>query len=318
MLGWMNVSSLTRSFWVATVLACPAARCAESCVFILPQPLPVVTAGSDEIFSAVFAQLPTEAQVLPTEHYYYWQGVSEGRPMRGNLRFANGLRERGELSFSYTCGEESASPHFTKEQGVTLVCDDAFTVRVSFRGRTILFRLHQLPQTPPAATQLLAGEQFVERTYDESGLQFYLIYQRAGNCFNWILDETTPGNFVPLEGNLKHEARTDFVFEVTPQRKLLVGVKESHVRENTAYDGPFDQLADNYGEASGRRALLEKAVPECAGRIDAWGNYRDTKKPQRVGLVPYFIYPDLKEMLAWRNRLPAGGWLERYVSRQGK
>ncbi len=314
----MGISNLTRICWLAALLACPAAKAGESRVFVLPQPLPAITIGNAEMFQAIFAQIPKETQVLPTEHYFYWQGVSEGKSVRGNLRFANGLRERGELSFSYTCGEFSASPHFTAKDGVILTCEDAFTVVLQSAGRTVKFHLHELPQTPPSASQLLPGEQFVERTCDESGLRFYLIYQREGNCFNWLLDEATPGNFVPLEGNLHHETRTDFVFEITPQRKLLVGVKQSHVRANDAYDGPFDQLADNYAEASGRQALLEKAVPECAGRIDAWGNYRDTEKPQRVGLVPYFIYPNLQEMKAWRKRLPAGGWLERYVSRQGK
>jgi hypothetical protein len=135
-----------------------------------------------------------------------------------------------------------------------------------------------------------------------------------------VLDDTTPAklHFTKVDGNLLHETRTDFVFFATPQRKLLVGVKRSQVQENTPFDGPFDQLADNYAEQSGRKGLLEQAVPECAGRIDAWGNYLDTPKPQRVGLVPYLIYSAITEIPTFLAQRPTSESLERYVSRQGK
>ncbi len=292
----------------------------EDTVRHLERPLPALTAPPLDILAAVLAQLPDQVPVLPTEHYCYWEGVSEGRPVRGNLRFANGLRERGELAFSFTSEKHSSSPHFTKADGVILTCDDAFNVRLEFQQRTIHFNLHQLPQTPPAAGQLLEDEQFVERTCDECGLQFYLIYHRTGKFFNWVLDDATLGKlqFAKLNENLLHETRTDFVFYATPQRKLLVGVKRSHVEQNTPFDGPFDQLADNYAEGSGRKRLLELAVPECLGRIDAWGNYLDTAKPQRVGLVPYLIYGELAEISAFLSQRPSSVLLERYVSRQGK
>ena len=303
--------------WLLWAAVLPASA-VEPDVTRLPNPLPAISAPPLEMLAAVLDQLPAEVKVWPTEHYCYWTGTSNGKPMQGNLRFANGLRERGELSFSYTSGDESHSPHFTDKDGVSLTCEDAFTVKLTFREKSHRFHLHQLPQTPPAQGILLPDEQFVERTADESGLQFYLIYQRKARCFNWVLDESVAGNFTKLDDQLVLETRTEFVFHVSPQRKLLVGVKQSNVKANTAYDGPFDQLADNYAEQSGRRALLEQAVPECAGRIDAWGNYQDTPRPQRVGLVPYLIYPNLDEMKAFMKRAAAAPSLERFVSRQGK
>jgi hypothetical protein len=231
---------------------------------------------------------------------------------------ANGLRERGELSFSYTMEGKTESPHFTAADGVVLRCRDAFTVEMKFNAHTVTFHLHQLPQTPPPAALMRSDEQFLERTCDDSGLQFYLMYHRTGNFFFWLLDNVTPGNYSPLGCDLQLETRTDFVFHVSGERRLLVGVKRANVQQNTAFDGPFDQLADNYALASRRQTLLEKAVPECAGRIDAWGNYLDTAKPKRVALVPYFIYHDLAELEKFMIAKPADALLERYVSRQGR
>ncbi len=284
---------------------------------------PVIAAGQAapppllEMLGLVLAQLPADVEVRPTEHYYYWQQTVDGQPVRGNLRFANGLRERGELSFSYTSATGGEDAHCTAADGVQLTCEDAFTVRLAFRGSTVRFHLHQLAQTPPPAGVLRPEEQFVERTCDDSGLQFYLIYNRGGNFFNWLLDQTTPGNFTSLAGAWQLETRTGFVFQSTGARQLLVGVARAAVLANSAADGPFDQLADNYALTSGRQALLEKAVPECAGRIDAWGNYLHVVKARRVALVPYFLYTELTALCATLAAAPADG-LERYVSRLGQ
>lgn len=284
-----------------------------SCDGSKPMPSPTAKTRCAETFASLFADLPQEVEVLPTEHYFYWKRNVEGKPLHGNLRFANGLREQGILSFGYAGDGISDSQYFTATEGVTLTCPDDFTVHVAFNGKTVRFHLHQLPQTPPTFP-LLAEERFVERTHDESGLQFYLIYQTTGNFFLWMLDPTTPGEPKELGPDAWIDKTTGFVFWHDQGRHILVGVAAASIRANDYFDGPFDQLADNYALASGRQALLEKAVPECAGRIDAWGNYRDTPKPRRVALVPYCQYESTVEALEFLKAALATDHRYEYIS----
>ena len=270
-----------------------------------------------EILAAVFADLPADVPVLPTEHYFYWQRTVNGQPLHGNLRFANGLRERGILSFGYAGNGFADSQHFTAADGVELTCPDDFTVNMRFHGKTVQFHLHQLPQIPPPFT-LKPDERFVERTCDESERQFYLIHQRTGNFFLWMLDPATPGKLRSLQPAILLDEPTGFVFWQQEDRLILAGVAAASIRANTPYDGPFDQLADNYALTSGRQALLEQAVPECAGRIDAWGNYLDSPKPRRVALVPYCQYESLDEATAFVTAAIASSQPLAYISRVGK
>lgn len=265
----------------------------------------------------VFAELPDDVAVLPTEHYFYWQRSMDGQPLHGNLRFANGLRERGILSFGYAGEQVAESQHFTAVEGVVLSCADAFTVSVGFRGKCVRFHLHELPQAPPSFA-LHADERFVERTCDESGCQFYLIYLTTENCFLWMLEETPAAPLEVLQPSIYLDRRTGFVFWKQDDRFVLAGVAHANIQANNAFDGPFDQLADNYALTSGRQALLEKAVPECAGRIDAWGNYLDTPKPQRVALVPYCPYTSLDQAQAFVTAAIASCQPLAYISRVGK
>ncbi len=292
---------------------CGLVFCLAGCDGSRPKPRPTTTSRGAEIFASVFVELPEDVAVLPTEHYFYWNRTVNGLPLHGNLRFANGLREQGILSFGYAGEGISESQYFTATDGVTLTCPDDFTVQVAFNGRTVRFHLNQLPQTPPPFP-LLAEERFVERTHDESGLQFYLIYQTTGNFFLWMLDPTTPGELMELGPDAWIDQTTGFVFWHDQGRHILVGVAAASIRANDYYDGPFDQLADNYALASGRQALLEKAVPECAGGIDAWGNYRDTSKPRRVALVPYCQYESTDEALAFLKAALATGHRYEYIS----
>ena len=287
--------------------------CLVSCDGSKPKPPPTAKSSCAEIFASVFADLPQEVEVLPTEHYFYWKRSVKGKPLHGNLRFANGLREQGILSFGYAGEGISDSQYFTATEGVTLTCPNDFTVHVTFNGRTVRFHLHQLPQTPPGFP-LLAEERFVERTYDESGLQFYLIYQTTGNFFLWMLDPTTPGELKQLGTDAWIDKTTGFVFWHDQGRHILVGVAASSIRANNYFDGPFDQLADNYALASGRQALLEKAVPECMGRIDAWGNYLDTPKPRRIALVPYCQYESIEEAMVFLKAALASDHRYEFIS----
>ena len=51
----------------------------------------------------------------------------------------------------------------------------------------ITFNLNKLPQDPPKLFDLAPNEEFVMRTYDESGYQFFLIYNNELRYLFWVL-----------------------------------------------------------------------------------------------------------------------------------
>ena len=272
----------------------------------------------EAVFAEVFATLPAEVQVAPTEHYHYWRATSSGREVWGNIRLANGLREKGIVSFGYACGEASQAKYFGAEDGVEVRCEDAFTVRVSLQKKTVVFHLHQLEQSLPQSWKLSADEQFVERTCDESGFQFYLMHRKSRNHFLWILDETTAVKFDSVGEGVWLDKRSGFLFWKAGKRFVLAAVSRASVKRNDYFDGPFDQLADNYAAKSGRKELMEKAVPECAGKIDVFGNYLNSPKPRRVGLAPYFQYESLEAAVSFLEKARAWSDPLEFIAKLGQ
>lgn len=271
--------------------------------------------NSDAVFAWVFRHLPEEVMVYPTENYFYWRLTVAGREIRGNLRPASGLREKGIVSFAYAEWLEfpddvlekdriSIARRLGAEDGVTVTCPDALTCDISSEGKTVRFRLHALPQRPPEAAGFLGkDEQFLARTWDESGLSFFLCYQTREKCFFWVLNEEKPVAeiFTDPAPGVHVGRRSGFVFwtdAAHAHRKILTAVRGASVDRNDYYDGPFDQLADNYASQVPLRQAMEEAFPSLKGGIDLYGYY--TTGPEagnRVALTPYFTYPDLAAAL---------------------
>ncbi|MEM7035450.1 MAG: hypothetical protein AAF570_00645 [Bacteroidota bacterium] len=146
---------------------------------------------------------------------------------------------------------------------------------------------------PPPTQKMHAHERYVGTTYDESGLQFYLLYDSSAQHLYWLLNEEThvPETFYQVSDRLWIGKRTEFAFYVKDNRKILVGVERDNVYENTWFDGPFDQLPDNY-IAAGQldlRPYLEACYPEVRGEIDIYGNYTD-EPGTRVAISNYSVY----------------------------
>jgi len=287
------------------------------------------------VFAAVFAQLPDEVLVLPTENYCYWQLYCDGREIRGNLRLASGLREKGILSLGYAEFDEfpgdggpepevSEAKYFDKADGVEVTCPDPFTAKVSYRGKSVTFRLHRLEQSPPRKYQLPPDERFLERTYDESGFQFHLLYNKEKKYFLWVLDEEVraPDHFETVADDFLLGRRSGFVFWIdraNGARKVLAAVRQASVARNDWFDGPFDQLADNYAEQTNIRHYIEEACPECRGRIDKWGYFTDEgDRPNRVALNSYGTWSTVTDVVAFVERGQKSGDLRRYIAGVGR
>ena len=94
--------------------------------------------------------------------------------------------------------------------------------------------------------------------------------------------------------------RSGFAFGMDPTnhgRKVLIAVRGANAIVNNYYDGPFDQLADNYVEQTNISKYLELASPNLKGRIDKYGYYTDRATSSRVAVSPYYVYFSEKDLL---------------------
>ncbi|HSA02818.1 MAG TPA: hypothetical protein P5055_18965, partial [Candidatus Paceibacterota bacterium] len=106
----------------------------------------------DAVFGHVFARLPAEVTIYPSENYYYFVLYVQGRQIWGNIRLPAGRRERGVLSFGYSEFNEfpsspgeylSRSKYFTDADGLLIKARDPLTFEVRYSGRMVVFHLHR-------------------------------------------------------------------------------------------------------------------------------------------------------------------------------
>jgi len=286
------------------------------------------------VIGAVFDRLPDEVRVGPTENYYYWQMTVGGRVLQGNLRLAVAGLPRGEVAFAY--GEPTeflddteraerlvVSGTLSAADGLQLERTDDFTVRVRWREKSVVFHLNRLAQELAPGFRMAPGDRFVQRTEDESGLRFYLLFNADRRYFFWVLDEAdpVPESFRQLAPDVVMGRRTGFVFwiqEPLGGRKVLASVRRASLERNDYHDGPFDQLADMFVRGDGLRPYLEQAMPWLRGRVDPWGAITDSAPPRRVALTVHGTHDRPADALA----LVAAARLEQdpvgHLSRGGK
>jgi hypothetical protein len=286
----------------------------------------------DAYFWHVFSKLPAEVTVYPSENYFYFIDHIGGRQVWGNIRLPAGRRERGVLSFGYSEFAEfpsgpgnylSRSKYFTDGDGLLVKQGaDPFTWVVTYNKRSVTFHLHRLKQEPPALFALRTNETFIERTFDESGIQFFLLFNTASNYFFWVLneEERVPDEFTQLDKDVLVGRRTGFAFWLDgekPPRKVLASVRKISVTRNDYYDGPFDQLADNYVDQTRISYWMERAIPGIKGRIDKYGYYTDVERPSRVALSVYGTYYTHGDVLDFVKKAKAAPDPYHFISRGG-
>ncbi|MBN2507884.1 MAG: hypothetical protein JXQ71_14450 [Verrucomicrobia bacterium] len=285
----------------------------------------------DAYFWHIFKHLAPEIWVYPSENYYYFADCINGRQVWGNIRLPAGRRERGVLSFGYSEFTEfpsgygsylSRSKYFTVADGLQLKKVDPLTWDVLYNQRTVRFHLHSLSQAPPQSFHVRPHETFIMRTFDESGLQFFLLFNTRSNYFFWVLneEEKVPDHFSKLADDILVGRRTGFAFWVDgeqPPRKVLATIRKISVTRNDYYDGPFDQLADNYVDQTQISKWMERAIPSIKGRIDKYGYYTDVERPSRVALSCYGTYYTQADILEFVKKAKASADPYHYISRGG-
>jgi hypothetical protein len=158
----------------------------------------------------------------------------------------------------------------------------------------VVFDLNDLRHVKPPADAMSSDERFIGPIFDESGVRFLLVYNQKLKAFHYLLDETiTPSDSFtpsPSTDRILIGKRTGFAFyrDHKLDRKILIGVFEGNSRINNYYDGPFDQLPDNFIEGNSLRDAILDVAPQLKGRIDRYGGSFDGET--RYMIAPYTHY----------------------------
>jgi len=151
--------------------------------------------------------------------------------------------------------------------------------------------------------QLREGEVFVSRIFDESGWQLVQLFDANDPAFRFVLDESVsmPDVLMPVDEQLLVGWRSGFAFydDVEMNRKVLVGVDYKNITVNNYYDGPFDQLADNFVKDDTFRKYAERVFPSIEGKINNRGVFLDEEgnaKSSRLSLQPHVKYYSVMQL----------------------
>ncbi|HLL29150.1 MAG TPA: hypothetical protein VKT73_16040 [Xanthobacteraceae bacterium] len=264
------------------------------------------------VFAFVFNGLPERVKVYPTENYYYFTFIHNGTPYSGNIRIEMDEGDKVSLHFGYYDTETEWHPDpqgknvvLGAAEGVALERLERLVYRVSYGGKSVVFALNDLSQVKPPEGTMAPGEKFIGPIFDESGVRFFLVYNSKVKVFLYILDETVKVTeaLLPYEktDRILIGKRTGFAYyrDYKLDRKILIGVFEPNMTLNTYFDGPFDQLPDNFIEGETLRDAILEVRPSLKGKIDRLGDFPGGEV--RFSIIPYLAYFELGELEAFHK-----------------
>jgi hypothetical protein len=285
------------------------------------------------VFAFVLGSLPERVRVYPTENHYYFSFLHNGTRYSGNIKIDARLREDGKAIFVYY-EEESAwrknTPSYEvvldASRGVGVEKINRLEYRVAYRGRSVTFVLNDVSAAKPPAGTLFAGEEFIGPVFDESAVKFFLVFNKRLKLFLYFLDETgqRADTMLPATGNdrILIGNRTGFAFyrDHHLDRKILIGVFADNVVANNQFDGPSDQIPDNFIEGEALRNAIVAVAPDLEGRIDRFGTTADGA---RYAITPYMFYRtrrdlDMFHRCATSKRIPASSYHRCFVLAGGR
>jgi hypothetical protein len=183
---------------------------------------------------------------------------------------------------------------FDKSDGVEVEKVKPLVYRVAYAGKQVIFELNDLSNVKPPAQAIGSDEKFLGPVFDESGIRFFLMFNPKLKVFHYILDET-----VKVTDQLTRAKRTNriligqrtgfaFYHDLRLDRKILIGVFENNATVNNYFDGPFDQLPDNFVQGDELREAILAVDPSLKGEIDRFGGSPDGATRFLIG--PYQHY----------------------------
>ena len=254
------------------------------------------------VLAFVLESLADHVKVYPTENYYYFRFTHNGTPYAGSIRLPPGERDQGKVEFGYYkdltewSDEMDGGVHMIlgAAQGVKVEQLARFDYRLTYLGTSVVFMLNDLSDVRPPPATLGADEKFLGPIFDESGIRFFLVFNKKLRLFHYLLDETATvaDDLTAMAGadRLLVGRRTGFAFyrDHHADRKILVGVYEGNSRINNYLDGPFDQLPENFIQGDELRAAILASDPSVEGQLDRLGNY--VREEGRYLIHPYMLY----------------------------
>ena len=273
----------------------------------LARPTSLNVADPMVVFGFVMSQLPERVKVYPTENYYYFGFMQDGIRYAGNIRLDASNRDEGKVIFAYfedtsQWYDDAPVQHaiLDASQGVSVEKVEPLVYRVSYQGKSVVFALNDLRTVKPPASALSADETFIGPIFDESAIRFFLVYNSKLKIFLYILDETegVSDKFFPAKKSdrILIGKRTGFAFykDHKLDRKILIGAFEGNIRANNYFDGPFDQLPDNFIEGETLRDAILAVQPALKGQIDRFGSAPDGSIRFMIG--PYLPYQTISDL----------------------
>jgi hypothetical protein len=261
------------------------------------------------VLAFVLNSLPERVNVYPTENYYYFNFYYGGGPYAGNIRIEPADDGTATVHFVYyedwsEWRQDSPLVHVVLDasKGVTVEKLDRLVYRLTYRGKSVVFALNDLSQVKPPDGVLAPGETYIGPIFDESAIRFFLVYNPKLKTFHYILDETVKvaEDFL---ADVRHDRiligkRTGFAFykDRLRDRKILIGVYEANFRLNTHFDGPFDQLPDNFIEGEVLRKAILEVDPSLKGKIDRFGGIVASEGALRYEIKPYASYRTVSDL----------------------
>jgi hypothetical protein len=259
------------------------------------------------VFGYVMSNLPERVKVFPTENYYYFGFMHDGIRYAGNIRLDASNRDDGKADFAYFQDtsqwyDDAEVKHLLLDasQGVTIEKVEPLVYRVSYQGKSVIFALNDLRNVKPPAGTLGPDEKFIGPIFDESAIPFYLVFNTRLKIFHYVLNETdkiADSFFSPKKTDrILIGKRTGFAFykDHRLNRKILIGAFEGNMRANNYFDGPFDQLPDNFLEGETLRDAILSVRPQLKGQIDRFGSAPDGSIRFMIG--PYLPYQAITDL----------------------
>ena len=149
------------------------------------------------VFEAVFDALPAKVTVYPTESYYYFTFPYKGIVYAGNIRFDAFDQFDGKVHFAYFVEysywrkpEEPVYKKLGPDDGVQTVQVNKFLYKITYKGKTVDFVLPDLSNVKPGPGMLRADEVYIGPSWDESGVQFFLVFNKTAKTFLYLLNDS--------------------------------------------------------------------------------------------------------------------------------
>lgn len=258
------------------------------------------------MFDFILAALPERVKVYPTENYFYFYFMHGGQKYSGNIRLDPIDRDMGAVNLVYFAEsnewrDDYAKPtyaRFDNADSVIVQKRAPLLYQITSSGKSVDFELNDTTALRPPLGSLTRDEVYIGTIFDESAIGFLLVFNKVRKVFHYVLNETIPINdqlmATEVSPALSIGRRTGFAFYRDRHgRNMLVGAYFGNVRANNYFDGPFDQIPENFVEGDVFMNAVVANNPSLKGQIDRHGNHTGREEKSRVAILPYLLYADV-------------------------